>query len=245
MASKKEEREQRRQERLDAEEKDRATARRRRLGGFALAGVLGGFAIAGIVVVILGSSGDDGGGGGGDSAQAFVRPDTGAVDDLKFDEREGTDPPAPKETDLKAAAKAANCELEMTKSRGNKHEREGTDLEYKDTPPTSGDHWEVPAADGAFREQIRTERAVHSLEHGRIQIQYQPDLPEAEQLQLKGLLAEDSLKVMLFPNPDLEAPVVVAAWENSLTCEKFSPEIFDAIRTFREEFRDQGPEFVP
>ena len=47
-------------------------------------------------------------------------------------------------------------------------------------PPTSGDHVEPPyqQADGAYNEEPRALDTVHSLEHGRMAIQYSPDLPE-------------------------------------------------------------------
>ena len=40
------------------------------------------------------------------------------------------------------------------------------------------------------------------MEHGRIEIQYTPDLPEADQLALKGVFDEDPDGMLLFPNPE-------------------------------------------
>ena len=44
---------------------------------------------------------------------------------------------------------------------------------------------------------------VHSLEHGRIEIQYSPDLPEDDQLALKGVFDQQPDGMLLFPNDEM------------------------------------------
>jgi hypothetical protein len=39
--------------------------------------------------------------------------------------------------------------------------------------------------------------------------------------------------------------VAATAWGQSLTCDRMSPAVFDAMRTFRDEYLDKGPEKVP
>ena len=63
MASRKEEKERLRKERLEAEKQASDSQRQRLLIGYVVAGILGLLVLAGIVVLIAGSSGDDETGG--------------------------------------------------------------------------------------------------------------------------------------------------------------------------------------
>lgn len=253
MASRKEEKERLRQAREEAEAADRRAQRKRLILGYAVAGVISVAVLAGIVVVIASGGGGDGGDGG--STEGFAA-ELGAVPEgAVLDEREGTEPPEPSEIDLDAAAEAAGCDLRRNlPDDGNAHfgdeDREG---DWSTSPPASGDHYGVPSeagsgalADGPYLEPPPLSRAVHALEHGRVQIQYSPDLPEADQLALKGVYDADPLGVQLFPNPEMEYAVAAVAWRQLLGCDEFAgPETLDAVRAFTNEFRGQGPEPVP
>ena len=86
---------------------------------------------------------------------------------------------------------------------------------------------------------------VHSLEHGRIEIQYSPDLPEEDQLALKGVFDEDPAGMLLFPNPEMPYDVAVTAWTQLMACDTYEgAATLDAIRDFRDTYRGQGPEPV-
>ena len=39
--------------------------------------------------------------------------------------------------------------------------------------------------------------------------------------------------------------VAVTAWGHLIGCEKVTDETFDALRAFRDRYRDQGPEQAP
>ena len=39
--------------------------------------------------------------------------------------------------------------------------------------------------------------------------------------------------------------VAATAWGHSVTCPEMNDKVFDAIRTFRRDYIDQGPENVP
>ena len=86
---------------------------------------------------------------------------------------------------------------------------------------------------------------VHSLEHGRVNVQYSASLPEDEQLALKGVFDEDPEGMILAPYEQMPYDVAAAAWTNYLGCDSYSPETLDAIRSFRDEFRGNGPEEIP
>ncbi len=62
---------------------------------------------------------------------------------------------------------------------------------------------------------------VHSLEHGRMQIQYSPDLPEEDQLALKGLYDTMYGGTLLFPNENMDYEVAATTWTNLLGCGEY------------------------
>ena len=87
---------------------------------------------------------------------------------------------------------------------------------------------------------------VHSMEHGRIEIQYSPDLPEDDQLALKGVFDERPDGMLLFPNSEMPYDVAVTAWTQLLGCPKYEgAATLDAIRDFRDTYRGLGPEPLP
>ena len=140
---------------------------------------------------------------------------------------------------------------------GNTHITKESDIpDYKTNPPTSGNHNPTWVADGAYLTPLRTNpqavgndlnirNFVHSMEHGRVEIQYSSKLPEDQQLALKGVFDEDSAGMLLYPNDDMPADVAVTAWRQLLTCPSYSPAVLDAIRDFRDIHRGQAPENVP
>ena len=257
MSSRKEERDRLRAERLSAQTAAGSTERRRLILGYIVAGVLTLAVVAGLVAVIAG--GDDGGGGnfeGCDEAQ--IEPASGGnFNGLEPDCREGTPPPELEQGDLALAAKAAGCTLrENLEEEGANHVPNSTDVEYETNPPASGDHNPTWVADGAYLTPMRTDAKaaanelnirnfVHSLEHGRVVIQYSSDLPEADQLALKGVFDEDPNGMILTPNDAMPHEVAVSAWTQLLTCPSYSPEVLDAIRDFREIHRGRAPENLP
>lgn len=182
-----------------------------------------------------------------------VNLDYGALPpDIAVDEREGVPLPAGDPGDLEAAVATAGCDLQLDlPDEGNEHfSDETTEPAYETSPPTSGSHFfsarenGVGAlADGAFLDTPPANRVVHSLEHGRVAIQYDPDLAEEDQLALKGLFDADRPGVLLFPNPEVTG-VAVTAWRQLMSCESPGEEAVAAIAAFRDEFRGRGPEPV-
>ncbi len=250
MSSRKEEKERLRQERVAAEKAASASDRKRLIVGYVVAGVLVVAVVVGIVFAVAGGGGDDG--GGDTSAQGpNVNTSFGGVlpDGVEVDDREGTPPPAVELGDLVAAAREAGCELQQDlPDEGATHLNPSKDdlPKYKTNPPTSGDHYPVPVADGAFLDTPSPGNYVHSLEHGRIQVQYSPDLPEEDQLALKGVFDENRPGMVLFPNPDIEGELAVVAWTQLMSCETFEgAATLDAIRAFRNTYLGRGPEAIP
>lgn len=248
MASRKEEKERLRQERIASERQASASARKRLMLGYLLAGALALAILVGIVVVI-----SNAGGGGEDSEN--VNTDFGVLpEDLPVDEREGTAPPDVVNGDLVGAARTAGCKLQLDlKVEGDTHFGDVDKVvSYETQPPTSGDHYAADEqgtgalADGAYLETPNWNRALHALEHGRIQIQYSPDLPEDQQLELKGIFDAARPGVDLFPNADMPYEVAATAWTQLVGCETYEGgPTLDVLRDFRDRYLGQGPEGVP
>lgn len=244
-----EEREKRRAERLAAEQAEQSAARRRLMIGYGVAGVLTLAVVIGLVVVISSSGGSPNQVNGQDiPANAHIQVNSGFVHDVKPDGREGTPPPALQQGSLVEAAKEAGCELKLDLTdEGNNHITKESDIpKYGTNPPTSGNHNPQQEADGAYSEQVPNWYAVHSMEHGRIEIQYSPDLPASDQLALKGVFDQSPEGMLIFPNKDMPYEVATTAWTNLMGCPKYKGRAtLDAIRDFRERFRGLGPEPLP
>jgi hypothetical protein len=142
------------------------------------------------------------------------------------------------------AAAAADCVLRNPAIEGRTHTTEK--VEYKTNPPTSGNHDPVPSTDGTYGKAPGTQNLVHSLEHGRIIIQWAPSVPRRRLAQLKGLFDEDPYHLILTPNTTkMPYDVAITAWGHLAGCKRFTDEAFDVFRAFKTRYVDKAPEFVP
>ena len=238
MSHRQEEKQRRREERLAREKAEKARAARRQRLQLALGGVLGIAAIAVVVLLVSGTiGGDDAAGGNGDGAT----PETASNVTL----------PEQQIGDVEEAAEAAGCRLTHPEIEGNQHEdKEFAASDYETNPPTSGNHFPEWYPDGVYAPGDVPELGmlVHTLEHGRINVQYKPGTPAETVAQLEALLAEqsDGYHMLLYENTtDMDAQVAATTWGQSLTCPEMNDQVFDALRTFRAEYIDTGPEDVP
>jgi hypothetical protein len=236
VSSRREEKEARRAERLAREQRDQEQARRRRVYSIVVGGALAAAAIVAVVVAVAA------GGGGGTHSTAGDLP----APSNSF--ASAVDPPPQVATDLDQAAKAADCVLQNPVIEGRTHVDPSKVVNYKTNPPTSGNHDPQPADDGVYSQAFnarKTKHFVHTLEHGRIEIQYDPSLQKRTIDQLGGLFNEDPYHMVLFPNRKMPYQVAATAWGHLMGCKKANDKVFDAIRAFRDRYRDQGPEQVP
>ena len=66
-----------------------------------------------------------------------------------------------------------------------------------------------------------------------MEIQYSPDLPEKNQLELKGLYDTMYGATLLFPNEEMPYEVAATTWTNLLGCKQYKgASTLDAIRAF-------------
>jgi hypothetical protein len=234
MASRKEEREALRQRRLDKEAEQSSPDRKRLTLAYGAGAVV--IAIVAVVIIVLASSGGGDSSGGGE-AHINLNTSYGSTNGIQPDERQGTPPPPVKVANLETAAEQAGCQLKLhLRDEGHEHIPPGSKKpDYKTNPPTSGAHVEPPyqQADGAYREEPEPIDFVHSLEHGRLEIQYAPDLPEKAQLELKGLYDTMYGATLLFPNDEMPYEVAATTWTNMLVCPTYKgAATLDAIRAF-------------
>jgi hypothetical protein len=238
VASRQEQKEARRRERLERERREAAAAARRKrlqLGGGVLLGLA---ALAGVVLAIVV-------GLGGDSGSGAQAPDAS--------EQAAAQLPPQETTDMQEAAKAAGCKLANPPFEGANHEeKEFTAADYRTNPPTSGNHTPDWYDDGVYEPGTTPSLGmlVHTLEHGRINIQYKPGTPAETVAQLEALVASEDMNegyhLLLYENTTGMKPAIAAtAWTHSLTCPRMNDKVFDAIRTFRARYIDKGPETVP
>lgn len=236
MSSRQEEKERRRREREEREAAERRKASSKRRLQLVAGGVLGVAAIAAVVAAIAASGGNDAKTKSGD--QLATAPI-----------------PARKITDFDAAVKASGCTFKTYPNEGRKHLSSDTAVNnnYKTNPPTSGDHRPVPAEDGVYApgNSPDKENYVHTLEHGRIEIQYAPGTSKHVQDQLNTLFNEknkgvEGYHMLLFENnTNMPYAVAATAWTHLLGCKTMNDQVFDAIRAFRDRFTDKGPELIP
>jgi Protein of unknown function (DUF3105) len=236
VASRQEEKEARRKERLERERKEAAAAARRRRVQLVGGGVLALAAVAAIVLAVAVGI------GGGDDEE----PASGASE-----EAASVQLPEQQTSDYEKAAKDAGCTLSNPAFEGQNHEdKDFKASDYKTNPPTSGTHTPDWYEDGIYEPTTTPSLGmlVHTLEHGRINIQYKKGTPAADVAKLEALFQEedDGYHMLLYENTTgMDAQVAATAWTHSLTCPAMNDKVFDAIRTFRDRYIDKGPETVP
>lgn len=237
MASREEEKRARREARMAQEAKEaKAAARNKRLQ-LVLGGVLVVLIVVGVVIGITAAGGDGGAAGGDGDGPAQAQ-----ASDVML---------PPQETaDEQEAAELAGCTLENTPNEGATHEeRVFTAADYDQNPPTSGPHWPVAAIDGVYEpgSEPPLGELVHTLEHGRIDVQYRPGTSPQVIEQLEAFVVENQgYHMVMFQNQTgMEAQVAATAWDWQLTCPEVNESTWDALRTFRDDHLDNGPETVP
>jgi hypothetical protein len=226
MASRREEKEQRRQERLARERAQLEDARKRRLYAIVAGGVL---VVGAVVAVVVAVSAGGGGSSANNGQFGFsTKPKVAAP------------PPPQKLPDLAKAASAAGCKLDNPPIEGRTHV--AGNVKYHTNPPTSGNHYPIPQDDGVYTRMPPLTHLVHTLEHGRVEIQYKPSIGPKRLAQLGGLYNEDPQYALLFPNPKMPYEVAVTAWGHLAGCKKVTDASFDVIRDFKRRYLGTSPE---
>lgn len=220
----------------------------RRLRGYAVGGAIVLIAVVGAIALLAGGEGagdDKARGGEGRARAADLLPDDGlfAIPD---DEVES----------VRAAADAAGCELRTYAVESKAHVTDPkAKVRYSSSPPTSGRHWPVPAEDGAYAVSPPVMELVHTLEHSRVILWFERDLPRKARAALKAYYDHDSFLLLLVPDTTgMAYEVAATAWHRHprprgsgrlLGCPQYSDAVFTALELFKERNRGRGPEVIP
>ena len=89
------------------------------------------------------------------------------------------------------------------------------DLHEEGDVPVGGPHDEVWQNCGFYDSEVRSENAVHSLEHGAVWITYKPRLADSQVKKLMEFTGRFD-KVLVSPVTGQDSPIIVTAWANQL-----------------------------
>lgn len=117
---------------------------------------------------------------------------------------------------------------------------------YDQSPPFGGPHDAVWATCTGivYPEAIRTENAVHSLEHGAVWITYNPDDLNEDQIQSLADRVDGETQMMMSPYPGLDTPVSLQSWGHQLKLDSVDDErigqFISALRLNRFAYPEVG-----
>jgi len=106
-----------------------------------------------------------------------------------------------------------------------------TAVTYPQTPPAGGEHNPAWLNCGVYTQQVPSENAVHSQEHGALWITYDSAISDADLATLRSLLP--STYVILSPFDGLPSPIVLSGWNSQLAVDSVSDE---RIPAYIEEY---------
>ena len=132
---------------------------------------------------------------------------------------------------------------------GNRqHEPQGTPIQYRNRPPSSGDHYDQPSTYGVFQAPVPTGNWVHNLEHGAVVVLYRPDLCDASCVNAvrdtynsapSSQLFPGYKKMIVTPYTDMDHAVATVAWG---WLDEMDQADKDRILAFYRAHVDRGPE---
>lgn len=135
------------------------------------------------------------------------------------------------------SAPCGNVQLMADEGRGHLSPGDPTPV-YKSVPPTSGTHSQESLPAGIYDNNVDVTKLLHSLEHGYVVIYYN-GISDSEKQQLETIRRSDPFKVSVAPYPNMPYKVALTAWTHRQTCDGVNE---NAIRSFINQFRGQGPE---
>ena len=142
---------------------------------------------------------------------------------------------------LVAAGRGSLSGIETFPDAGSNHLAGGQRFRYPSQFPTSGPHDPNLLSPGFYDQPQRSERLVHSLEHGMIVMYY--DDPGGDAIgTMRGWTSQFRgpwSGVIAVKRPGLGREVVLSAWQRNFRLDPFDPA---AAAAFLDLFRGRGPE---
>lgn len=115
---------------------------------------------------------------------------------------------------------------------------------YDQTPPFGGPHdatW-ANCTGTVYADPIRTENAVHSLEHGAIWITYNPDLVDQDQIDSLAGRVNGKSYMLMSPYPGQSSPISLQSWGHRLEIDKADDDRIDQFITALNQNPNVYPE---
>jgi hypothetical protein len=222
----------------------------RRAIGYAVAGAVVLIAVGGAIALLAsGSGGSESAGPASGAADERPRVHDLLPENGRF--------PAPADVgSVREGARLAGCELRSYEVATKDHiASPGEPVRYTSDPPTSGKHHPVPAEDHAYAVPPDVRRIVHTLEHGRVVVWFDRDLPRSARASLKAFYSNDPYQLLLVPDTTgMPYAVAATAWNRNpppngsgrlLGCREYSDDLYTALDAFRDSNRNRGPELTP
>ncbi len=134
--------------------------------------------------------------------------------------------------------------IEFFPDEGQAHVPNDTRVQYKNSPPTSGFHYDTWHPAGIYEsDKTQPELLVHNLEHGNIVIYADPAQLSKEDMDALMALSKTYPGqwdgVLVVTGKEIPSPVVLTAWRVRLKLPGYDSE---KIASFLDAFRGRGPE---
>ncbi len=115
---------------------------------------------------------------------------------------------------------------------------------YDQSPPFGGPHDQIWAncMGTIYPDGLRTENAVHSLEHGAVWIAYNPDELSEDQIAALASKVEGQQYMLMSAYPGLDSPVSLQSWGHQLKLDSVDDPRIDQFVTALRLNRFQYPE---
>lgn len=105
----------------------------------------------------------------------------------------------------------------------------GVTVTYSTSPPSGGKHYPVPLPKGVYgalptdpRQNPNLYQAVHSLEHGYVDIWYGPNLSSDQIASLSSFAKQDKVLVISYPNLVSGKAVAMTTWGRYMACNQLN-----------------------
>ncbi|PSP86011.1 hypothetical protein BRC96_00275 [Halobacteriales archaeon QS_6_64_34] len=135
--------------------------------------------------------------------------------------------------------------VEQFPDEGAQHVSSDRNIDYAQSPPLSGPHYETPTEGGFYEEPQPAGNIVHALEHGAVVIYYDESaIDESARTSLREFAATHNGRwrsVIVVPNPNesAESDYVLTAWRHRMDMDSYDAR---TVFEFLSEFLGRGPE---